>query len=74
MHFRESQHHCQINTFLGIALPHAAIGNKADICLAQGVLICQSANQIQEGFVAQHANYNTHVKQYTHTEEMTQLD
>lgn len=30
--------------FLGSALPCAVIGNKADICLAQAVLICQCAN------------------------------
>lgn len=29
---------------------------------------------MQADFVAQHANYNTHVKRYTRTEEMTELD
>lgn len=42
--YKESQHQALLSTFPGIALIHAVIGNKADICLAQGVLICQSAN------------------------------
>lgn len=44
MKCKESQHHPEHSTFLGIMLIHAAIGNKEEICLAQGVLICQSAN------------------------------
>lgn len=65
-----------LKTFPGIALLHAATGNKADICLAQGVLICQSANQCKQTLLLSMPTitHMKHTKQYTHTEEMTELD